>query len=229
MFSTEQTFILLCSIIYIVLTMNDEVIKLLKQTNALLIDSHFVGTSGRHMPGYINKDALYPHVLETSRMGELFAQKNKDLAIDVVAAPALGGIILSTWTAYHLTKLKKREILGIYTEKTPEKDQIFTRGYDKLIIGKNVLVIEDLTTTGGSVKKVVDSVKKIGGTIVGVCVMVNRDPKLVTSETVGAPFTSLAVIEIPSYEADECPLCKENIPINTEVGHGKKFLESKKK
>lgn len=207
--------------------MNEEALELLKKTKAILTDSHFVGTSGRHMPTYINKDALYPHVIETSRMGELFAQKNKDLEIDVVAAPALGGIILSTWTAYYLTKLKDKEILGIYTEKTPEKDQIFTRGYDKLVAGKNVLVIEDLTTTGGSVKKVIDSVKKVEGKVVAVCVMVNRDPKLVNSETVGAPFSSLAVLEVPSWEAKDCPLCKQNVPINTSVGHGKKFLAEK--
>jgi orotate phosphoribosyltransferase len=209
--------------------MKDEALNLLKETKAILTDGHFVGTSGRHMPAYINKDALYPHTFAVSRMGELFAEKNKDLAIDVVAAPALGGIILSTWTAYHLSKLKNKEILGVYTEKTPEKDQIFTRGYDKLVTNKNVLVIEDLTTTGGSVKKVVDSVKKVGGKVVAVCVMVNRDPKIVTSETIGAPFSSLAVLEVPSWEAKDCPLCKQNISVNTEVGHGKKFLEAKAK
>ena len=127
----------------------------------------------------------------------------------------------------NLRPVAKTEILGVYTEKTPDKDQIFTRGYDKLITGKNVLVIEDLTTTGGSVKKVVDSVKKVGGKVVSVCVMVNRDPKLVTSETIGAPFSSLAVLEVPSWEEKDCPLCKENVPVNTEVGHGKKFLEAK--
>ena len=95
--------------------MEDEVLALLKKTGAILTDSHFVGTSGKHMATYINKDALYPHTLETSRMGELFAEKNKDVEIDIVAAPALGGIILSTWTAYHLTKLKNKEVLGVYT------------------------------------------------------------------------------------------------------------------
>src|SRR5580704_12495797 len=100
--------------------MTDEVITILKKTHAILTDSHFVGTSARHMPTYINKDALYPHVMEASRIGELFAQKYKDLDIDIVAAPALGGIILSTWTAYHLSKLKKKEILGIYAEKTKD-------------------------------------------------------------------------------------------------------------
>src|SRR6185437_12078676 len=148
--------------------MNDEVLDLLKQTGALLMDSHFVGTSGRHMAIYINKDALYPHTNQTSRMGEFFAEKNQAFDIDIVAAPALGGIILSTWTAYHLSRLKKKETLGVYTEKNAEKDQVFTRGYDALVKGKNVLVIEDLTTTGGSVRKVVNSVKNVGGNVVQV-------------------------------------------------------------
>jgi orotate phosphoribosyltransferase len=208
--------------------MDNVAITLLKKTTAIISDSHFVGTSGRHFDTYINKDALYPHAEITSQMGELFAKKNKDFEIDIVAAPALGGIILSTWTAYHLSKLKGKEILGVYTEKDADKNQVFTRGYDALVKGKNVLVIEDLTTTGGSVKKVVDSVRNVGGNVVAVCVMVNKAPEDVTSETIGAPFSSLAELPVTTYEEQDCPLCKNNVPVNTEIGHGKKFLEAKK-
>ncbi|MEK7119123.1 MAG: phosphoribosyltransferase family protein, partial [Patescibacteria group bacterium] len=136
---------------------------------------------------------------------------------------------LSQWTAYHLSKLKNKEILGVYTEKTPEKNQIFTRGYDRLVKGKNVLVIEDLTTTGGSVKKVVDSVREAGGNVVAVCVMVNRDPKNVTSSTVGAPFSSLGELLADAVDEGACELCQKGVPVNTTVGHGKKFMEEHKK
>jgi orotate phosphoribosyltransferase len=207
----------------------EEALELLRKTQALLTDSHFVGTSGKHLSLYINKDALYPHTAETSRMGELFAEKNKDLDIDVVAGPALGGIILSTWTAYHLSRLKNKEILGVYTEKDANSNQVFTRGYDKLVKGKKVLVIEDLTTTGGSVKKVVESVRGAGGEVVQVCVMVNRDAEDVTSETVGAPFSALAELKTEAWDEADCPLCKQNVPIDTTVGHGKKFVEQKEK
>ncbi len=207
----------------------NEALALLKQTKAVLTDDHFVGTSGRHMATYINKDALYPHTEATSKMGELFAEQNKDLDVDVVAAPALGGIILSTWTAYHLSKLKGKEVLGIYTEKTPDKNQVFTRGYDRLVTGKNVLVIEDLTTTGGSVKKVVESVKAIGGNVVGVSVMVNKNPQEVTSELVGAPLRWLAELKTETFDEADCPLCAKGILVNTSVGHGKKFVEESKK
>lgn len=205
----------------------DNVVDILKKVGAVITDSHFVYTSGKHGSVYVNKDAVYPHTAETSRIGELFAEKYKDMDIDVVAAPALGGIILSQWVAFHLSKLKGKEILGVYTEKTPDKQMIFTRGYDKLVKGKNVLVIEDLTTTGGSVRKVVDTVKATGGNVVAVCVMVNRDPEKVTSEVVGGPFSALGVIKASAFDETVCPLCKENVPINTDVGHGKKYMEAK--
>lgn len=206
--------------------MND-IIQILKSVGAIIADSHFVFTSGKHGDIYINKDTLYPHTDKVSQVGKMFAEKHKDLDIDVVVGPALGGIILSTWTAYHLSQIKGKEILGVYTEKDSVSNQVFTRGYDKLVSGKNVLIVEDITNTGGSIKKVINSVKEIGGNVVASCVMVNRDPDNITSETIGAPFSSLGVLKTTIYDESECPLCKNNAPINTEVGHGKKYLASK--
>ncbi|MGE5042452.1 MAG: phosphoribosyltransferase family protein [Candidatus Levyibacteriota bacterium] len=204
-----------------------DVIEILKKVGAIITDDHFVYTSGKHGSVYINKDALYPHTEETSQVGMLFAKKAEPLDIDVVVGPALGGIILSTWTAYHLSSLKHKEILGVYTEKDENKNQVFTRNYDKLIKDKNVLVIEDLTTTGGSVKKVVDTVRDVGGRVVAVCTMVNRDPKNVTSDVIGAPFMSLGVLPAEAWDETKCPLCKEGKPVNTNVGHGKKYMAAK--
>lgn len=213
--------------------MND-VVLILKKIGAVLTDDHFVYTSGKHGSVYINKDALYPHTEETSQVGKMFAEKFKDVDVDVVAAPAVGGTILSQWTAYHLSKLKGKEILSAYTEKdkgttasAAESEQVFRRGYDKIVSGKNVLVIEDLTTTGMSVKKVVDAVRAIGGKVVAVCVMINRDPEHVNSDSIEAPFSSLGVIKADAIDAVDCPLCKSGKAINTSVGHGKKFLEEK--
>ncbi|MEK7081215.1 MAG: phosphoribosyltransferase, partial [Patescibacteria group bacterium] len=126
------------------------------------------------------------------------------------------------------SELTGREVLGVYTEKTPEGGQKFTRGYDKLVKSKNILVVEDAPTTGGSAKKVVDVVKAAGGKVVAVSVMVNKNPKEVTSEFFGAPFLPLAEFEIQSYKEADCLMCKNDVPINTTVGHGKKFLETKK-
>ena len=193
----------------------------------MITDSHFVLTSGKHSPIYINKDALYPHTEETSAVCRLMAEQVKELEIDAVVGPALGGIILSQWTAYHLTKIKGREVYGLYTEKTADGGQILTRGYDKLVLGKKVLVVEDLTSTGGSAKKVVDLLKSLGSEVAAVVVMVNRNPKEVTQEYFGVPFFALDTFEVPAYEEADCPLCKSGVAINTSAGHGKKYLESK--
>jgi orotate phosphoribosyltransferase len=206
----------------------NETLEILKKTGAFMTEGHFVGTSGMHINTYVNKDALYTHPKETSRVCELMVQKVKDFDIDAVVGPALGGIILAQWTAYHLSKIKNKEILAIYTEKNKEGIQEFTRGYDKLIKEKNILIVEDAPTTGISAKKVVDLVNSTGGKVVAVSVMVNKNRKEVTSKFFGVPFLPLAEVEMQSYEATDCLMCKNNIPINILFGHGKKFLESRK-
>lgn len=203
------------------------VTDILKKLGAVITDDHFVYTSGKHGEIYINKDALYPHPVETSEVGKLFAEKYKDIEIDVVAAPALGGIILSTWTAFHLTQMTGKEVLGVYAEKMPDKSMAFTRGYDKHIQDKNVLVIEDLATTGGSVKKVVDLVKATGGNVVACCVMVNRDPDNVTSEFMGVPFDSLDILKAQAWDEAELPEHIKSRPVNVNVGHGRKYMQEK--
>ena len=77
----------------------NETIEILTKVGAVLSKGHFVGTSGLHFNTYVNKDFLYPHTAETSRVCRLMAEKYKDANIEVVVGPALGGIILSQWTA----------------------------------------------------------------------------------------------------------------------------------
>lgn len=209
--------------------MKNKVISILKKVGAIITNDHLVLVSGRHSASYINPDKILPHTEINSELGELFAQKFKDTDIDVVIGPAYGGIIFSQWVAYHLSKMKKKEIIGIFTEKTPERHQIFERGFDKLVVGKNILVVEDITATGSSVKKVIKAVENVGGIIKAVGVIVNRDPVLVNTSTIGAPFVALSEFKIESYEAKDCPLCKKHIPVNPNIGHGKKYIEELKK
>lgn len=205
-----------------------EVLNILEKTGAVVRNSHFVGTSGMHFDTYVNKDALIPHTELVSEICKLFAEKYKDKNIEVVVAPALGGIVFSQWTAYHLTKFKGKEVLGIYTEKTSMGDQIFTRGYEKYIKEKKILILEDSVQTGGSVMKVVKSVKQAGGEIVGVCVIVNKDPEKINSKVLDVPFDSLAELPVHTFTPEHCPMCEQGVPINTQLGHGKAYLESKK-
>jgi len=201
----------------------NEVIDILTKVGAIISNDHFVGTSGYHFDTYINKDFLYPHTEETSRICRLYAEKYKDADIEVVVGPALGGIVLSQWVAFHLGA----SVLSVYTEKTPDGGQVFTRGYDKLVKGKRVLIVEDNVSTGGSIVKVVDAVKHAGGNIVAACAMVNKSIE-VTSETIGVPFDYLSELYVEMFSVENCPLCKNGVPINTEIGHGKKYLESLK-
>jgi orotate phosphoribosyltransferase len=206
----------------------NEVIEILRRVGAIIPNSHFVGTSGLHFDTYVNKDFLYPHTAETSKVCKLFAEKFKNLNIDVVVGPALGGIILSQWAANHLSALTGREVLGIYTEKSPEGNQIFTRGYADYVNGKNILIVEDIITTGGSLAKTIKAVKDAGGNIVSTAAIVNKNKDFAGVE-LGAPFLALSELFIETYDASKCPLCKSGIPINTKVGHGKKFLEAQNK
>ena len=117
---------------------------------------------------------------------------------------------------------------GVFTDKDSENNQVFKREYDKFVNGKNVLVVEDIATTGGSVRKSVDSVKNAGGNVLAVSIVVNRRPDHVTNEVVGASLFPLVSMQTKDFEEKECIWCKEGRPINTTVGHGKDFLAHKR-
>ncbi len=92
---------------------SEEVLKRLKRIDAI-VNGHFVYTSGRHGNTYINKDAVYPHVEFTSQLCKTIAKKFSDdslYGIDTVVAPAVGGVILCTWTAYWLGCLLAKKYL----------------------------------------------------------------------------------------------------------------------
>ena len=203
--------------------MATESTSLLRDLNAILTDTHVVYTSGRHGSAYVNKDAIYPHTEATSALCLSIAQEFAVQEPEIVAAPALGGIILSQWTAHHLTELGHHS-LAVFAEKGPTGDLIFTRGYDRLLRGRRVLVVEDILTTGGSLKKVIDLVREHEGNVVGAAAICNRGG--ITPEDVGNPpiLFSLAKVELESWAEDECELCKRGVPVNTTVGKGAEFL-----
>lgn len=205
------------------------ILDILESVGGYIKNSHIVGTSGKHISEYLNKDAIYPHTGVASQVGKMMANLVKDLEMDAVVSPAVGGVVLSQWIAYHLSQIKGKEVLGIYTEKTADGGQELKRGYDKLIAGKKVVVVEDIINTGGSAKKVVDVVRALGSEVMAVLVMVNRNPDEVTAEYFSAPVFALETRKFSAYEEADCPMCKAGAPINTTVGHGKKFLEAKGK
>jgi orotate phosphoribosyltransferase len=206
---------------------SSEVMEMLANLGAIITNSHIVLTSGRHTSTYINKDALYLHTEPTSRLCQLMADNLDASQIDVVVGPVVGSVVLCQWIAHHLNaKRSSGEILSLYADKEgvgADKRLFFHRGHENFIRGKNVLVVEDVLVTGGTARKVVELVRRYGGNVVGLSVLCNRGD--VRSEDVGGvPVHALAYISLDSWAEEECPLCRQGVPINTEVGQGKAFL-----
>jgi orotate phosphoribosyltransferase len=205
-----------------------EVLQVLGSVEATITGSHIVYTSGKHGTVYVNKDAVYPHTAETSRLCRAIAERFVDENVEVVIAPAIGGVILSQWVAHHLSEMNGHEVLGVYAEKSGDGDAfVIKRGYDKLISGKNVLVVEDVLTTGGSAKKVIEATRAIGGNVVGLGTLVNRGG-IMPQDVADVPkLNALVNLELDAWDEATCPLCEQNIPINTDVGKGREFLARK--
>ena len=189
--------------------------------NALIRDSHIVYTSGRHGKAYVNKDAVYPHTKEISRLCLFIAQEFKDKNVEIVLAPALGGIILTQWVAFHLSELTGREVLAVYAEKVQDGSFVIKRGYDKLIKDKRVLILEDIVNTGGSVEKVFEMAKAMAREVVGVACLCNRSGQS-KGMIDGIELYSLFSLNLESWAAVDCPMCKSQIPIEKSVGKGNK-------
>ena len=204
----------------------DQVLEVLQKVGAFR-GGHFVFTSGRHSDSYVNKDALYPYTHETSQLCKEIANRFKDKGVEAVIGPAVAAAIMAQWTASHLTDMLGKEIYATYADKDGSGGFVIKRGYDKLISGKKTLIVEDLTTTGGSVRKVVAAARAAGADVVGVAVLCNRGG--VTAASVDVPvLDALVKVELDSWDEVDCDLCKRAIPVNTDVGHGKDFLARKK-
>ena len=203
-----------------------EVLQVLGKVSA---DSHIVYTSGKHGTAYVDKDMIYPHTRETSVLCRAIAEEFRDSGAEVVVSPEKGGIILSQWVAHHLSELTGREVLAFYAEKTADGGFVIKRGgAQRIILGKNVLVVEDVLTTGGSAKKVIEATRAIGGNVVGLGVLCNRGG-ITPQDVADVPkLTALVNVKLDAWDEVACPLCEQNIPINTDVGKGREFLARKK-
>lgn len=187
---------------------------------------HFVFVSGLHADTYVNKNAMYPFTKEISKLCRGIAERFAGKGIEAVVGPATGGIILSQWVAHHLTEMEGRDVYSVYADKDGE-GFIIKRGYDETIKGKKTLVVEDLVTTGGSLKKVIEAARSVGADVVGAVAVCNRGG--VTADMIGNPpeFVSLVSLHLEQWPEAECELCQRGIPINTDVGHGKDYLAKK--
>ncbi len=203
----------------------------LRKTGALIKNGHFVLKSGQHSDSYANKDALYTSTAAISSIGKRLANHFFNKEIGAVVGPEKGGIILAQWVAHHLNCLylkakNKKRVLALYAEKDGEGFAL-RRGYDKLARGKKILLVEDIITTGGSIKKVVEAMRSSGGEVVAIGAICNRGEA--TAESLGVPeLKTLIRLRLPIWEEKNCPKCAKGVPVNTELGHGREYLESKK-
>jgi orotate phosphoribosyltransferase len=207
-----------------------KVLELLSRVGAVITNSHLVYTSGKHGAVYVNKDAVFPELLESSQLARAMAREFVHDNVEVVIGPAVGGALLARDVARALENLTERKVRPVYAEKS-EKEDIFVikRGYNKIVSGKNVLVVEDVLTTGGSAKKTVQATRACDGNVIGLAVICNRGG--ITPADVANPPKLYALInlKLEAWDEADCPLCAQNVPINTEVGKGREFVARQQK
>ncbi|SHE52358.1 orotate phosphoribosyltransferase [Desulfofundulus australicus DSM 11792] len=182
---------------------HEEILSIFKKTGAMLT-GHFVLTSGRHSDRYFQ----CARVLEYPRYCELLCRElvrkwgDGELAgVETVIGPALGGILVS----YEVAR-----VLGARSLFTERENGIMTlrRGFT-LSPGERVLVVEDVITTGGSVREVIAVAREAGAQVAGVAVLVDRSNG---NANLDVPLRALLTIPVVTYSPEECPLCREGIP-----------------
>lgn len=191
---------------------SNEILEIFKKTAALL-EGHFLLTSGRHSPHYFQ----CARVLQFPNYAELLcshlAAQFRGKKIDVVAAPAIGGIVVGMEVARFLGAR------SVFSERE-DGAMVFRRGFD-IQPDENVVVVEDVVTTGGSIAEVVELVKQHDGHPAGVAALVDR--REIAGDFDGLSLTSLVRVPAKTYEPNTCPLCEQGVKL-VKPGSRKRFL-----
>lgn len=177
-----------------------EVLQALKNADAVL-SGHFQLTSGRHSDTYVQCARILEDPVLTTRLAAAIVARLGERHIDLVAAPAVGGIIIGFAVAQALG------VKFIFSERQGGA-MVFRRGFE-IPAGGRVLVVEDVVTTGGSVAEVIDLVRSAGGEPVVVTSLIDRGgPKTFDLELV-----PLLRLEVESWEPESCGLCAADVPL----------------
>ena len=175
----------------------EEIKEIFVQTGALL-QGHFILTSGRHSDQYMQCARVLQYPEHTEKLARIIAGHYTDDRIEVVVAPAMGGIIVAYEVARQLG------IKAVFCERQ-EGRMTLRRGFS-IDPGQRVLVVEDVITTGGSVKEVLHLVREFKGDVIGVGVLVDRSDGNVDF---GVKTRAVLPMKIESFPAEDCPLCRE--------------------
>jgi orotate phosphoribosyltransferase len=197
---------------------------------------HFVYSSGRHGDFYINKDAIYQHpkvVDDISFMMADVAMTTYGTNFDFVVSPTYGGVILGQLVAHCCALNSGRDIMFAYSDKHAiGGHRILRRGFSEAIQGKLALLVDDVVTTGNTLVQMANAVIRAGGFVVGALVLCDRGKvrtlKVYPSDKEGLVSTvplelqiaPLVELDLQTFEADACPLCKAGRPIDVDLGMG---------
>lgn len=188
----------------------EDIKNILRECEALL-SGHFLLSSGKHSDGYCQcaKVLMYPQKAE--KVLKPAVEKVKDLDIDVVIGPAMGGIIVSYEIGRQLGKP------SMFTER--ENDEMTLRRGFSVEEGTKVLITEDVVTTGKSSLEAIKALENKGAKIVGIACLANRSGK---EEINGYKIYSSIDLDIKTYDKENCPLCDKGLKL-VKPGSRKKF------
>jgi len=180
----------------------EKVDEIFKKSGAIL-EGHFLLTSGRHSPVYWEKFRVLQSPDYTERLCGMIAGHFRKQKIQLVAGPTTGGIILAFEVARQLG------VRGIFAEKAGTEERAFRRGFT-VKAGERVLIVDDILTTGSSIREVMAAVAKLGGIVVGIGVLVDRSEQKIDF---GVPLFSCHRSVTVTYPPQDCPLCAAKIPL----------------
>ncbi len=175
----------------------------LREVGALQ-EGHFLLSSGRHSDRYIEKFALLMRPRETEQVCRGFTDRFAGAGVETVAGPTTGGILLAFEVA---RQLGVRAVYAERVEGGPGRE--FRRGAT-FRPGERVLVVDDILTTGGSVRDTLAALERQGAEVVGVGVLVDRSGGTVDF---GVPLVPLLAVDIATYDPADCPLCRDGVPL----------------
>ena len=175
----------------------------LREVGALQ-EGHFLLSSGRHSDRYIEKFALLMRPRETEQVCRGFTERSANAGVETVAGPTTGGILLAFEVA---RQLGVRAVYAERAEGGPGRE--FRRGAT-FRPGERVLVVDDILTTGGSVRDTLAALERQGVEVVGVGVLVDRSGGKVDF---GVPLVPLLALDIATYDPADCPLCRDGVPL----------------
>ncbi len=178
----------------------NEVIETFKRTSALL-EGHFILSSGLHSSIYLQCAIALESTMVAMEFGAAIAERLKDQQIETVASPAIGGIVIG----YEVARQLRARF--IWTERE-EGRMTIRRGFT-VHDGEQVLVVEDVITTGGSTRETIEALSRAGAKVVAAASIIDRSGG---KAGVGVPLVSLAAIDVLAVDPSACNLCKRGEP-----------------